>query len=129
MNYVPLNSWEKYQSVNNTITHIRFERSAEVNNYMANNRNPNFIKNILEHLKTKRYHIQLNDFRYDADNDVDHYIIWFNDTLSFDEARDYVNCHFKHDINVAEIVIFCNIEENKSIKFINHYHVMIRRIN
>ncbi len=70
----------------------------------------------------KSYSIRKNDFPYDIEPNISHYILWIKDeSLSIE---DIIFSSFKID-KKENILWYRNLPENRSIKSIIHYHIFI----
>ena len=77
----------------------------------------NIRKNILNH----GYIITINNYPYNVEKNIIHNIIWCNKNK--DEIKNILDCLYN------EYVFFNNIQENKSIKDIEHYHIFVNKSN
>lgn len=111
--------------------HIVLERSSKVqkdyDNYRSSSKNStqSFLERIFPEEENKEIIIRQNDFPYNCEKSIQHKVVWIhpNSNITTEEIIDYI---FKISKN---IIYFENIEENKSIKAIRHFHVFIREDN
>lgn len=98
------------------------------NNSLADNIMTNVIKD-----KTKDLHLTPNDYPYDVENDVTHYIIWdlnsepLDMQSQLDRYRKYAENNFNPDI--YDIIVKINKLKYQSIPEIKHCHLFIRLKN
>jgi hypothetical protein len=98
------------------------------NNSLTDNIMTNVIKD-----KTKDLHLTFNDYPYDVENDVSHYIIWDikKDQLErkeqLDRYREFAESNFNPDI--YDIIVKINKIQYQSIPEIKHCHLFTRLKN
>lgn len=98
------------------------------NNSLADNIMTNVIKD-----KTKDLHLTPNDYPYDVENDVTHYIIWdlnsepLDMQSQLDKYRIFAEANFNPDI--YDIIVKINKLKYQSIPEIKHCHLFIRLKN
>lgn len=92
------------------------------NNSLADNIMTNVIKD-----KTKDLHLTLNDYPYDVEDDVTHYIIWDLNEGRLDRYKQFAETIFNPDI--YDMIIRINKVQYQSIPEINHCHLFIRNKN
>lgn len=96
-----------------------------INNSLADNIINNVIKD-----KTKDLHLTLNDYPYDVEDDVTHYIIWdlriepLDIKEQLDRYRKFAESNFNPDI--YDMIIKINKIQYQSIPEIKHCHLFIR---
>jgi len=108
----------------NHICKIQMPRKKEIlNNYKKFRETldyEEFEKSIFE--DNKSYSIRKNDFPYDIEPNINHYILWIKDeSLSIE---DIIYSSFKID-KKEDILWYRNSPENRSIKTIVHYHIFL----
>ena len=108
----------------NHICKIQMPRKKEIlNNYKKFRETLDyeaFEKSIFE--DNKSYSIRKNDFPYDIEPNINHYILWIKDeSLSIE---DIIYSSFKID-KKEDILWYRNSPENRSIKTIVHYHIFL----
>ena len=108
----------------NHICKIQMPRKKEIlNNYKKFRETLDyeaFEKSIFE--DNKSYSIRKNDFPYDIEPNINHYILWIKDeSLSIE---DIIYSSFKID-KKEDILWYRNSPENRSIKNIIHYHIFL----
>ncbi|KAF2073888.1 hypothetical protein CYY_004812 [Polysphondylium violaceum] len=71
-----------------------------------------------------------NDFPYNCEDSVSHYVLWCLKPLTFDEAKDYLDSYLgrQYGDDSNGYIFFVNPEHLQSIKEIFHYHVFIRNL-
>lgn len=74
-------------------------------------------------LGDQEYVLTLNGFPYDLESGIEHYVFWMlpEKKISIECAKVYVEI-----VLGSEVIIFDNIEANRSVKTVPHYHVFIR---
>jgi len=98
------------------------------NNSLADNIMTNVIKD-----KTKDLHLTPNDYPYDVENDVTHYIIWdlnsepLDMQSQLDRYRKYAENNFNPDI--YDMIVKINKVKYQSIPEIKHCHLFTRLKN
>ena len=106
---------DKYIIKYDLIRKDNIQKSYEL--YKSNNSLKNFKMNIKKNIKKNGYIITENDFPYNLNNNVKHYIIWTNNDIF--KIKKILNKRFNN------YIFFRNLIENKSIKDIEHYHIFI----
>jgi len=77
----------------------------------------------IDNLKIDNYLIKLNDFPYNVEDNVTHYILWLdNFEYTHDEIQQIINFEFKEYPN---IVWFINSKMFRSIHSIYHVHIFV----
>ena len=79
------------------------------------------LEKIKEFLKTNSFLIWTNSYPYDVELNVRHYVFWFSQNYTMEDAVEIAKVHFKTD----NIVIMCNIQSLKSVLDIEHYHLFV----
>ena len=75
----------------------------------------NFLEKIKNEIQKNNYYFHLNDFPYDVEDDIKHYLFWYNDEKYLNEF-----------ISKNKILTYwVNNKNNLSIKEIKHSHVFI----
>lgn len=98
------------------------------NNSLADNIMTNVIKD-----KTKDLHLTPNDYPYDVENDVTHYIIWdlnsepLDMQSQLDKYRIFAEANFNPDI--YDMIVKINKVKYQSIPEIKHCHLFTRLKN
>ena len=86
--------------------------------------NYNFHEYIFKNSTNTDYVIKLNDFPYNVESNIVHFVLWLQHTNYTHNAIQYIiNEEFKGYTNV---VWFINIPELRSIKTIYHAHVFVK---
>ena len=106
---------DKYIIKYDLIRKENIQKSYEL--YKSNNLLKNFKMNIKKNITKYGYIITENDFPYNLNNNVKHYIIWTNYDIF--KIKKILNKRF------INYIFFRNLIENKSIKDIEHYHIFI----
>lgn len=72
-----------------------------------------------------------NDFPYEVENHILHYVLWFNPNIggSFDLAKLICEEQIAMDLRFTDYIIFENPEHKKSVPEILHYQVFFRKFN
>jgi hypothetical protein len=99
----------------------------------------NFSKNIIDihsylmktlFPKNEKITFKINDFPYIVGNNVKHYLLWINPNINnfgFEEAEqiilDIIKNQYVYD--VKDYILFRNNTVNKSVDYIEHYHVLL----
>lgn len=107
---------KRYDEFINKIKMNNIDINKYISDKFLNNKNVNFTK---------------NSYPYDIEEDCNHYIIWFENeyfnkiTLCIDENKiidNIIKSKFKNN----KYIYFENVDNNKSIKKIKHFHVFIK---
>ena len=117
------------------ICNIELKRTTEINllykkyrETIANNSKFDLIKYIfnkdLNKLKPSDWVIKLNDFPYDTEKDIIHYVLWLP-SIDYTEKsiQKIIDSEFSDYKNV---VWFTNVPKLRSIKNIYHAHVFVK---
>ena len=78
----------------------------------------NFISNVHQNLLQNKYYLHLNDFPYNVEDNIEHWLLWWNNNLDIDEI-----IIKKFDNKV--ITYWVNFPENNSISDIKHAHIFV----
>jgi hypothetical protein len=117
--------WQYLQKYNLSIVVDKFPRKKEIEekymNDITKEQKLNYIKQLL---KTNDYHLVPNDYPYDISSNIQHYVFWYKNTYSLEDALTISLSHFHKTSN--EIIIFVNDITNKSVLDINHYHIFVK---
>ena len=116
---------------------IPYRRTIIENNYQMFKKKINsLVDNIMTNVindKTKDLHLTINDYPYDVENDVNHYIIWdlneeqLEKKEQLDRYREFAESNFNLDI--YDIIIKINKVQYQSIPEIKHCHLFTRLKN
>ena len=106
----------------NHICTFQLKRNLENSTKYKLNGNPinlNFIKS------EKDWGIAINDFPYNLEKDITHYVLWFNspDERSIQEIESIINRISPRPI------WFINSVENRSVKIYFHIHIFTKNFN
>ena len=114
-----------------------FGRTTEVQNRY--DRFKSNISNIFEYLieslfpNNEEMTFRENDFPYNFDTNekILHYLIWINpkkqDKIDKQKITHFLNVNkSKLEINIKDYIMFENNPINKSVKTIEHYHILFR---
>lgn len=99
--------------------------------YNQTNKKNIFIENIKNH--NEKYVFLKNDFPYNIDDNIKHYVLWCKEKSSINNIENIITIKIRELINKKifskqeyEFVFSYNVEKNKSIPEIMHYHVFIK---
>ena len=69
-----------------------------------------------------------NDFPYNCENGVKHYIIWISDKYNYntDQLEKFIKTKLKVTETEIPYIFYKNIPKNNSIACVNHYHVFAK---
>ena len=82
-----------------------------------------FKKNMFSN-KNKYFNFMLNNFPYDIDKNISHYLIFINPLIKNKISDfDIYKIIRQNYIKKKQIIIFENEPKNRSIKNIRHYHI------
>ena len=100
---------------------INLENSTKYNLYILNKEpvNLDFIKS------EKDWRISINNFPYNLEKDITHYLLWFNspDERSIEEIESVIN-------RISPTPVwFINSVENRSVKIYFHIHIFTKNFN
>jgi hypothetical protein len=120
--------WNDLITYHLSVVNDKIQRKKEVQeNYINNNTKYQKIDFIKQMLLMNDYYISLNDYPYNLCDNIEHYLFWYKNVFSFEDALQISFDYFKKSDN--EIIIFVNSEKNKSVPEINHYHLFIKKTN
>ncbi len=109
-----------YCKENNTI-YYPLKRNIIIQNQYDNHQKSNFNilfkENIRKNISKKGYIITVNNYSYNIKENIEHNIIWSNKNK--EEIKNILDCLYD------DYVFFKNIQDNKSIKDIEHYHIFV----
>lgn len=90
-----------------------------------------YINNKYFHNKQNQWVLVPNDFPYDLENNILHYVLWFNPSIggSLELAKIICEEHIAMDVRFTDYFIFENPEHKKSVPEILHYQVFFRKYN
>jgi len=127
-------SWDFIKQFHNNSPLINIKRKKEIEEKYLLHKKKLKEKNIniedyLNNLLFKndfKYVITNNDFPYNIEEDVQHKILWINPKYNdlFDDKL--INKIITMRMKDKNYIYFENIETNKSIKTIKHYHIFIK---
>jgi len=93
-----------------TIYRNNIPKYFNFNEYIFKNNNTNYV-------------IKLNDFPYDVEPDIIHYVLWLpNYDYTHDEIQNIINNEF---IGYKDVVWFINSKKFRSVHSIYHAHVFV----
>ena len=112
-----------------------FGRTKDIENKYSQFREK--TPNIYDHLfrtlfyKNDKLVFKENDFPYKFEENISHYIIWLNPKNNKRITQRQINKFLsenilKLNIDIQDYIIFKNNPINKSVKTIEHYHVLLR---
>jgi len=117
--------WQYLQKYNLSKVIDKFPRKIEIEekymNDMTKEQKINYIKEIL---KINDYYLAPNDYPYDVSDNIKHYVFWYKNTYSLEDALNIALSYFKKPHN--DIIVFVNDINNRSILDINHYHIFVK---
>lgn len=91
---------------------------------------PKYIYN--KYLINKKYNLVKNDFPYLTDNNVEHYVLWINQSyekiITKEEIKNIIINKMK-ELQYDEYIFYENHESVKTIHEIKHYQIFFRKIN
>lgn len=109
-----------YCKKNNVIYYL-LKRNPIIQEKYNNDQNSNlhtkYKENIRKNISIHGYYITINNYPYSIKKNIIHNIIWCNKNK--EEIKNILNCLYE------DYVFFKNIQNNKSIKDIEHYHIFI----
>ena len=83
-----------------------------------------YLYNKMEPLIFKtNFIIKLNDFPYNVEDNIIHYVLWLNDIYPNNIIQDIINQEFK---GYQSVIWWVNAENIRSIKNIYHAHVFVK---
>ena len=122
------------ESINSEDNLVKFSRSEETTlKYEKFRKN---ISNINDYLNSNLFSngellvFKKNDFPYKFDTNIIHYLIWINPIIKKINKKKIISFLSKKILelneSVLDYILFRNNIVNKSVEFIEHYHVLIR---
>ena len=113
------------KDIEDNIKVLPIPRKKELNKiYLKSLENASKVSETIwsKYLKYKEYNIVLNDFPYDLEKNIEHYVLWSRKRLENDSIEKILKQEFKN----LNIVFFENPEYLKSIKDIFHIHIFVK---
>lgn len=77
-----------------------------------------FKENIISKLNKKEFYLDKNDFSYNVDESIEHWLIWWKSEIDLDTK---LKTHFGDKL----ITYWTNLKNNNSIKEISHAHIFV----
>jgi hypothetical protein len=65
-----------------------------------------------------------NDFPYYLEGNISHYLLWTSEEVNYEAASKIMKTMSRDD--KADVIMFANNKDNRSIKIVPHYHVFSR---
>lgn len=85
---------------------------------------------IKQQLRSKDWILLKNDYPYDVQDGVVHYVFWYKDDISLEQTHQICTssavCVSRSAPRVNDVVVTTNTTANKSVPDISHHHVFIR---
>jgi len=72
--------------------------------------------------ESRDYNFRLNDFPYNTDETIIHYILWINPKSKSLPVKSIIQLKLK----VKKFVYFMNVPKNRSVMEIPHYHIFTK---
>ena len=131
-----MNNWNHLKkSINPDNNLYKFQRKDEIEQNYKRFRMK--ITNIFEYLNNelfqdgKKLVFKKNDFPYDFDDNIIHYLVWINPSIKHlpnkTQLKTFIEKEFQNlDRNICDYICFKNNIINKSVETIEHYHVLIK---
>jgi hypothetical protein len=82
------------------------------------------ISNIKKQLEKCLILLRENEYPYDVDDNVKHYVLWMLENKDLESSKNYVS-ELLNKVK-SDIVMFTNDTSAKSVLEINHHHVFVR---
>jgi hypothetical protein len=118
-------NWQYLQKYNLSKVIDKFPRKTEIEEkYKKDETIQVKLNYIKEMLKMNDYYLIPNDYPYDVSEDINHYVFWYKNIYSLEDALKIALSYFKKTHN--EIIVFVNDITNKSVLDINHYHIFVK---
>lgn len=127
-------TWEflKHFNFKNPLPNFRSKATLDKYKTFKNN-TKNVSKFIYEkYLKNKPYCIEKNDFPYVSESNMEHYILWINNSFSQNISKVFLENIIKNkmqELGFNEYIFFENHESVKTIHDILHYQIFFRKIS
>ena len=126
-------SWDFIKQFHNNPPSINIKRKKEIEEKYVLHKKKLKDKNIniedyLDNLLFKnnfKYIITKNDFPYNLENNIEHKLLWINPNYINLFNDKLINEIINMRMRGKTYVYFENIDNNKSIKSIRHYHIFI----
>lgn len=122
-------SWNSLIKYNfNSPTNTYLKRNIQIqklyDKYNKTQQFEEFKKNIFNNKNNKMFNFMLNNFPYDIDKNISHYLIFINPLIKNKISDfDIYKIIRKKYIKKKPIIIFENEPKSRSIKNIRHYHI------
>lgn len=126
-------SWDFIKQFHNNPPSINIKRKKEIEEKYVLHKKKLKDKNIniedyLDNLLFKnnfKYIITKNDFPYNLENNIEHKLLWINPNYINLFNDKLINEIINMRMRGKTYVYFENIDNNKSIKSIRHYHIFV----
>jgi len=117
--------WQHLLKYNLSIVVDKLPRKKEIaEKYMNDLTKEQKLNHIKQILTTNDYYLIPNDYPYDTSSDITHYVFWYKNAYSLEDALMISLSYFNKTSN--DIIIFVNDITNKSVLDINHYHIFVK---
>lgn len=107
---------------------VKFTRKKEVEEKYLEFRKDKSSDDIVKHIKDniikqKLFSIVKNDFPYNVP--YDHYLLWINPKINSNISCDFILKYVENYFQNKDFICFENIDCNKSILEIRHFHIFL----
>ena len=119
--------WEELKKYDMTIVNKNLGRKANVEReYLAlpKEARARCISNIKRQLEKCLILLRENEYPYDVDDNIKHYVLWMSGDKDLESSKKYVASLLGK--TQSDIVMFTNDTSAKSILEINHHHVFVK---
>lgn len=120
-------TWEELQGYDMSTVDVKLGRSASVENEyskLSKAERERKIASIKKKVNENQILLTKNDFPYNVEEDIQHYVMWTSGNQSLTQTKQYVSS--LPGMKGFDIVVFSNSTSARSILDIDHHHVFIR---
>lgn len=112
--------WSELKKAHLSIISYKIPRNPLVHNQYQKHDKTKFVQELLHDLQDLDWIIRMNGFPYELHN-IEHWVFWYKDSLDMTDAL-----HIARKVmGINDIIITCNMADNKTIPEINHYHIFV----
>lgn len=128
---IPLTTWEMLQNldtsepVNITLNRLpEIQRKYEIHKKEINMDINDYLKKLLFNNSYDTYLLNMNSFPYNCEPNIKHMLLWINP--KYNPSNEEIINHIETLFKSKNIIYFENIEKNKSVIGIRHFHIFIK---
>jgi hypothetical protein len=129
---IPLTTWEMLQNldtsepVNITLNRLpEIQQKYEIHKKEINMDINDYLKNLFFNDSYDTYLLNGNRFPYNCEPNIKHMLLWINP--KHNPPNQEINNYIEEIFKSKNIIYFENIEKNKSVIGIRHFHIFIKQ--